>query len=114
MPRYIDADVLIDFLDVGHLRHPSELCFSEVDVANLLLHAPTISPDEVRGVGEWEDAGKQMVINLENAREQYSALGYPHRTELKRRCSLCRKITLVDASIEYRYCPHCGARMKGD
>ena len=52
MARYIDADALIDFLDVGHLRHPSELCFSEVDVANLLLHAPTISPDEVRGVGE--------------------------------------------------------------
>ena len=49
--RLIDADALIDFLDVGHLRHPSELCFSEVDVTNLLLHAPTLSPDEVRA---WE------------------------------------------------------------
>ena len=55
MPRYIDADALIDFLDVGHLRHPSELCFSEIDVANLLLHAPTVSPDEVRGVVHCKD-----------------------------------------------------------
>lgn len=42
MARYIDADALIDFIDVGHLRHPSELCFSEVDVVNMLNHAPSI------------------------------------------------------------------------
>ena len=38
----IDANKLIDFIDVGHLRHPGELCYSEVDVANILLHAPTV------------------------------------------------------------------------
>ena len=42
MARLIDADKLIDFIDVGHLRHPGELCYSETDVANLLLHAPTV------------------------------------------------------------------------
>ena len=42
MARLIDANKLIDFIDVGHLRHPGELCYSEVDVANILLHAPTI------------------------------------------------------------------------
>lgn len=40
--RLIDANKLIDFIDVGHLRHPGELCWSELDVANLLLHAPTV------------------------------------------------------------------------
>ena len=40
--RLIDANKLIDFIDVGHLRHPGELCYSEVDVANILLHAPTV------------------------------------------------------------------------
>lgn len=30
--RLIDADKLIDFIDVGHLRHPGELCYSEVEV----------------------------------------------------------------------------------
>ena len=47
MARLIDADKLIDFVDVGHLRHPGELCYSEVDVANLLLHAPTVDAVEV-------------------------------------------------------------------
>ena len=47
MSRYIDADALIDFIDVGHLRHPSELCFSEINVVNLLLHAPTADVVEV-------------------------------------------------------------------
>lgn len=47
MVRLVDADKLIDFIDVGHLRHPGELCYSEVDVANLLLHAPTVDAVEV-------------------------------------------------------------------
>ena len=45
--RLIDANKLIDFIDVGHLRHPGELCYSEVDVANILLHAPTVDAVEV-------------------------------------------------------------------
>ena len=42
MARLIDANKLIDFIDVGHLRHSGELCYSETEVANLLLHAPTV------------------------------------------------------------------------
>lgn len=66
--------------------------------------------------GKWVLDGVQMIINLENARKQYKELGYPHRNELRMRCSNCKKITMVDASIRYEYCPHCGARMdlKGD
>ena len=94
MPRHIDADALIDFLDVGHLRHPSELCFSEVEVANLLLHAPTISPDEARGVGMIE-----------------AAFG-----EGRVRCSVCKDCYIEKDYItqtKWKYCPNCGARMKG-
>ena len=47
MARLIDADELIDFIDAGHLRHPGELCYSETDVVNLLLHAPTVDAVEV-------------------------------------------------------------------
>ena len=39
--RLIDADALIGFIDPEHLRHSSELTFSEVDVINMLNHAPT-------------------------------------------------------------------------
>ena len=93
MPRYIDADALIDFLDVGHLRHPSELCFSEVDVANLLLHAPALSPDDVRGVGEWEDAKQHGLC----------------------RCSVCKDCYIEKDYItqaKWKYCPSCGAKME--
>lgn len=95
--RPIDADALIDFLDVGHLRHPSELCFSEIDVANLLLHAPTLSPDDVRGVGEW------IKLDAHKGMEQY-------------KCSVCETPTYVPECMNnpmYGYCPNCGARMKG-
>ena len=47
MARLIDADKLIDFIDVGHLRHSGELCYSETNVANLLLHAPTVDAVEI-------------------------------------------------------------------
>ena len=45
--RLIDADKLIDFIDIGHLRHSGELCYSETEVANLLLHAPTVDAVKV-------------------------------------------------------------------
>lgn len=47
--RLIDADALIEFIDPGHLSHPGELVFSEVDVVNMLNHAPTAyKPDNVK------------------------------------------------------------------
>jgi hypothetical protein len=52
-----------------------------------------------------------MMIDLENAREQYAALGYPHRNVLNLRCPQCRMITMVDETIRYNFCPHCGAKM---
>lgn len=39
--RMIDADALISCIDPEHLRHSGELTFSEVDVINMLNHAPT-------------------------------------------------------------------------
>ena len=39
--RLIDADALISFIDPEHLRHSGEVAFSEIDVINMLNHAPT-------------------------------------------------------------------------
>lgn len=39
--RLIDADAQIEFIDAGHLRHPGELVFSELDVVNMLREQPT-------------------------------------------------------------------------
>lgn len=55
MARLIDADKLIDFIDVGHLRHSGKLCYSETEVANLLLHAPTVVAVPVSKLEELRD-----------------------------------------------------------
>ena len=38
----IDADALLDFLDVGHLRPPTEICFSEIMIKNIIDMMPTV------------------------------------------------------------------------
>jgi hypothetical protein len=40
--RLIDADELKSWIDCGHLRPPTELCFSELDVVQILDKRPTI------------------------------------------------------------------------
>lgn len=63
--RLIDADALIEFIDPEHLRHPGELVFSEVDVVNMLNHAPTAYKlDDVKA--ELEQLKLDGVCNNEN------------------------------------------------
>lgn len=47
MARYIDADHFISWLDVGHLRSPSEVCYSEGDVKLMIDMQPTVNMKEV-------------------------------------------------------------------
>ena len=47
MARYIDADALIDFIAPGHLRSPTEICFSENMVKNIVDLMPTADVVEV-------------------------------------------------------------------
>lgn len=63
--RLIDADALIKFIDAGHLRHPGELTFSEVDVVNMLNHAPT-AYDVEKVVKELEDLKMRYFLTLAN------------------------------------------------
>ena len=45
--RLIDADRLKSYIDCGHLRPPTEVCFSELDVCNMIDKRPTIDAVEV-------------------------------------------------------------------
>lgn len=63
MPRYIDADKLIEFIDFGHLlRSPTELAFSDLDVMKMIKKQPTadvrenIHAQKVIGGGEHDGA----------------------------------------------------------
>ena len=85
--RAIDGDTLIDWIDPGHLRHPSELCFSELDVVNMINHAPTIEPE--RKKGKW--------IKVCEYKYQY-------------KCDRCGE-TFVGA---WDFCGNCGADMRSE
>ena len=43
--RLIDANALKEVIDCGHLRNPCEVCFSELDVVNLIDAQPTIDAE---------------------------------------------------------------------
>lgn len=63
--RLIDADALISFIDPEHLRHSGELTFSEVDVINMLNHAPTAS--------KWVPCSERLPENAMNVIAQFSS-----------------------------------------
>ena len=89
--RLIDADALIDWIDPGHLRHPSELCFSEFHVVNMINHAPTIEPERKRG--RWiKGIGENGVTT-------------------SKFCSLCHYEN--KHWYNWNFCPNCGADMRG-
>ncbi len=97
--RPIDADALIDFLDIGHLRHPDYLSFSKVDVANLLLNAPTADVAPVVH-GRW------VHDHYENCSERFEIV----------KCSCCGNTAYAIAVYvkSGNYCPNCGAKMDGE
>ena len=98
--RLIDADALKAkyeqmLPEIGDGYHKETL----QDVLFELEYAPTISPDEVRGVGKWDRV----------------------ETEFGLRCPKCGKLLdeyvnggeWVALSEIPNYCPNCGARMGG-
>ena len=48
MTRYIDADNFSSWLDIGHLRSPSEICYSEGDIKIMIDMQPTADVVEVK------------------------------------------------------------------
>lgn len=99
MPRLIDADALENEVHtfcrefLGSCRDFRTKCALYDAMKGVLVRiydAPTISPDDVRGVGEWED-------------------NYPILVELEcLRCKNCNKLVQIG-----RYCANCGERKKG-
>jgi hypothetical protein len=85
MTRLIDADALKEYIDCGHLRNPCEVCFSELDVVNLIDAQPTIDAEPVRH-GKW--------------------IEYPTADGMNQ-CSVCGVLRFGESN----YCPNCGARM---
>ena len=93
--RPIDADALKRRLE----GWPSEF-FDYDELVPLIDEQPTLSPDDVRGVGHW--ITKQEAIDADD----YS---------LWDTCSVCGRCDWdCTESESFKYCPNCGARMKGE
>lgn len=98
MPRYIDADALKSYLNE---REYADMYYIEA-LFGIIDRQPTISPDEARGVGEWE---QKEIINLDDIDiEQLQSA----------RCSVCNKHLSTPYLYyfdNFKYCPSCGAKM---
>ena len=96
--RLIDADALMAFIDIGHLRNPLLSCFSERDVVDMLESRPTI--DAVPVVrGEWVLVGTNE---------------HDYETSVEEKCSLCgRYVYRYDTQPQDNFCPNCGADNRG-
>ena len=87
--RLIDADEFIKWLDVGHLRSPSEVCYSEGDVKVMIDIQPTVDP-------------------VVHGRWHLGCNGFDCR------CSVCGcefDNLANDVYEDWNYCPNCGAEM---
>lgn len=98
MPRYIDADALKSYLNE---REYADMYYIEA-LFGIIDRQPTVSPDEVRGVGKWEKDSDGLDV-----------------------CSECGEVALQRVFIKFpdkivdlkmvrsKFCPSCGARMGG-
>lgn len=88
--RLIDADALKEYIDCGHLRSPTELCFSELNVVRMLDKQPSVDAKPVKH-GRWAYEGDGWFF-----------------------CEECKKyVVCVSGTAEMNYCNHCGAKMEG-
>lgn len=86
--RLADMDAFKNWIDCGHLRNPTELCFSELDVIRMIDKQPTVEAEPVVH-GWWI---KEELTGCE-----------PYYL-----CSVCGKLHYRD----YNFCNNCGAHMK--
>jgi len=100
--RPIDADALKDELELADFETDSRMfggqtVLFEDSVFKIVDSAPTLSPDEVRGVGEWVDKGVRAW--------SCSCCGTP--------LNHIRQFASFEKNELPNYCPNCGAKMKG-
>ena len=107
MPRYIDADALRQRMyheafetDTDMQKWDSGCWIRYKLFENCIESAPTVSPDDVLGVGKW-------------IRQEKSHPNCPEDSDYRYECSVCGWSDQHNAKMIVPFCWHCGARMKG-
>lgn len=97
--RLIDARVAQKIAD-------KELTVSDAGTVQFVLsHTPTIDPESLRPVGEWIPYYEDVEI--------YNTGGFTERKQTGWICGRCKSKESITPYYRTRYCPNCGARMKG-
>jgi len=100
MPRYIDAEKIPYSFNVVPNADPRKSYFKATADKRDIDKLPTLSPDDVRGVGEWIMLENQSKEDTDNGNYWYT-------------CSHCSAGDLHAKVQEVPFCWKCGARMKG-
>ena len=116
--RLIDADALKEYIDCGHLRPPTELCFSEIDVIRMLDKQPTVDAEPVRHAHwewceTWLDESPDYPCELLEEGWACSACGVYLMQYLKSHFHDIESYAecISDEMPTIERCPHCGAKM---
>ena len=116
--RLIDADALKEYIDCGHSRPPTELCFSEIDVIRMLDKQPTVDAEPVRHAHwewceTWLDESPDYPCELLEEGWACSACGVYLMQYLKSHFHDIESYAecISDKMPTIERCPHCGAKM---
>ena len=102
--RLIDADRLKRQVEGRSWRAKDKM-------VELIDNSPTIEAEPVKH-GRWEFEAKWQYKNCDGrGMERKEIFGTTKRTCNRLKCSKCKKVVVIDDTIAYAYCPHCGAKM---
>lgn len=110
--RLIDADALKNWIDCGHLRNPTELCFSELDVVQILDKQPTFDAVPMEYHEECLLNNVHKRIEAEKALKKAFRHSYwIHDINNLYGCARCGNRETMGHKKKKNYCPNCGAKM---
>lgn len=119
--RLIDTDKLLEkteclFKDLNSTEDYMGIGYNHGvgDSIAIIKNAPTIEAEPVKH-GRWEfETAWQYKPCDGRGLERKAIFGTTKRTFNRLKCSGCKKVVVVDDTIYYAYCPHCGAKMEGE
>ena len=123
MNDYIDRQAAIDAIEKLILpQTKGETMAEEINrvawrcaincAEEMIGHLPGIEPVK-HGRWEFETAWQYKPCDGRGL-ERKAIFGTTKRTFNRLKCSGCKKVVVVDDTIHYAYCPHCGAKMEGE
>lgn len=116
MTDYIDRQAAIAYAISGRIRtlptsEDGENWIRTAEVRQSLLDVPSAEAEPVKH-GRWEFEAKWQYKNCDGrGMERKEIFGTTKRTCHRLKCSKCKKAVVIDDTIAYAYCPHCGAKM---